>query len=767
VSTASGTSRLRSFPPHIRRLAIGLLFVALAAVWLAVEFIDSPQDERVLGQTGDIYAYVLPMTEYAFASLREGRLPLWNPYQLCGMPFLATYVVGVFYPPHLLYLLVDPALGLEILVVLHLALAGLGAAGLARILGAGPLGSLAAGITFMWSGTMAWLASVPPIQLVFCWMPITLLCIERMIRGLRWAFIGLALTVAMQNLGGHPQFVVHNMLAAAAFALVRLGSLACSEGPGMAIRRGLELLACVAAGLLLAAPQLLPTLELAQRSERAPGSLGAGLPGPGGALAAASSVLRGNRAVLLGTLPWLALGLGIGARRLRLPFWFALGLGTLAILLVSGGPLYAAWVATPVGGLFRAAGRFLTLLALAAALLAAVTVTRLEDWLALTRRALWSRPAWWAGLALAAAWLGWILSEGERPPWLGAVFALLLIYGAVSGPALRRTVLLAIVVCQGAQLFLAPEQRSPRPIVHPDIFERQAAFLDELGRRAGLERTFLSRRYVLKPSLTLKQGMLRRIHTISDYDPLIPARHSRVIRRLSGRLPNDMTGGMLSLGPKANWTWLDLMSTRFFVVPFGSHELQHLLEASRKPDPDVRLASLEHPPPAGSAAVFESEAALPRAYFVPRARVLSNPAAVLRTIEAPAFEPRSEVVLELAAGATPPEVGNARGSVEILGYEPERVELVVESDGPGLVVLTDSFFPGWRARAGDRELPIHRANFLFRAVAVEAGRSRIVFEYRPKSVRLGLALGAAAAAGLIAAALRMRSIGPRRPAATE
>jgi hypothetical protein len=543
------------------------------------------------------------------------------------------------------------------------------------------------------------------------------------------------------------------MLAAAAFALARLGSLACSEGPGMAIRRGLALLACVATGVLLAAPQLLPTLELVQRSERAPGSLGPALPAPGGPLAVAASALRGNRAVLLGTLPWLALGLGVGARRLRLPFFFALGLGTLAILLVSGGPVYAAWTATPVGGLFRAAGRLLTLLALAGALLAAIAVTRLEDWLALSRRALWSQPGWWAGLALAAVWLAWAASEGERPVWLGVVSALLLAYGAVSGPALRRAALLGIVVCQGAQLFLAPEQRSPRPIVQPEVFDRQAALLDELGRKAGLERTFLSRRYVLKPSLTLKQGMLRRIHTTSDYDPLILARHSWVIRRLSGRRPNELTGGMLSLGPRANWAWMDLMSTRFFVVPFGSHELQHLIVASRTPGSGIRLASLEHPPPPGFAAVFESDAALPRAYFVPRARVLDDPAAVLRALEDPAFDPRSEVVLELAPGEPPPEGGDAQGSVEILGHEPERVELVVESDGPGLVVLTDSFFPGWRARIGDRDLPIHRANFLFRAVPVAAGRSRIVFEYQPTSVRLGLALGAAAAAGLIATAL--------------
>jgi hypothetical protein len=211
---------------------------------------------------------------------------------------------------------------------------------------------------------------------------------------------------------------------------------------------------------------------------------------------------------------------------------------------------------------------------------------------------------------------------------------------------------------------------------------------------------------------------------------------------------------------------MDLMSTRFFVVPFGSHELKHLFEASRKPGSAVGLAALEHPPAAGLAAVFESDAALPRAYFVARARVLKDPAAVLRAIEAPAFDPRSEVVLELAPGNAPPEVGDSRGSVEILAHEPERVELLVESDGPGLVVLTDSFFPGWSARAGGQELPIHRANFLFRAVPVPGGRSRIVFEYRPTSVRLGIALGAATAAGLIAAAVRMRSVETRRPAAT-
>jgi hypothetical protein len=91
-----------------------------------------------------------------------------------------------------------------------------------------------------------------------------------------------------------------------------------------------------------------------------------------------------------------------------------------------------------------------------------------------------------------------------------------------------------------------------------------------------------------------------------------------------------------------------------------------------------------------------------------------------------------------------------REDCKIVLSEPTRVELDATLVRPGLVVLTDTFAPGWVAylRSADespavqREVHIHRTNRVFRGVVVPAGRHLLRFEYQPVSFYLGAAVSA-------------------------
>ena len=76
-------------------------------------------------------------------------------------------------------------------------------------------------------------------------------------------------------------------------------------------------------------------------------------------------------------------------------------------------------------------------------------------------------------------------------------------------------------------------------------------------------------------------------------------------------------------------------------------------------------------------------------------------------------------------------------------YAPERVRLRTEGERPGIVVLTDAFYPGWEAQVDGARAPILRANLGFRAVAVPAGPHEIEMRYRPASFRRSAALALA------------------------
>jgi hypothetical protein len=148
--------------------------------------------------------------------------------------------------------------------------------------------------------------------------------------------------------------------------------------------------------------------------------------------------------------------------------------------------------------------------------------------------------------------------------------------------------------------------------------------------------------------------------------------------------------------------------------------------------------------------VYRNPHALPRAYRVARAR--PAPPTLSRTLQrlaSPRFDV-GEVALvdplpETLAGA---EGRPAGGETEIVRYEPEHVIIRTQGDAPGLVVLSDLYYPGWQATVDGETVPILQANGVFRAVAVPAGTSTVTFRYRPASFIAGWALAAVAAMGL-------------------
>src|SRR5258708_39311367 len=75
------------------------------------------------------------------------------------------------------------------------------------------------------------------------------------------------------------------------------------------------------------------------------------------------------------------------------------------------------------------------------------------------------------------------------------------------------------------------------------------------------------------------------------------------------------------------------------------------------------------------------------------------------------------------------------GGAEIVRYDPENVALTVTTNSGGFLVLSDLFYQGWKAFVDDHEVPIYRANYLFRAVPLDPGSWFVRFEYHPASFR--------------------------------
>ncbi|MEA3334522.1 MAG: YfhO family protein [Chloroflexota bacterium] len=259
---------------------------------------------RVLA-TGDAFTYFLPYRDFANASLREGNLPLWNPYLFLGVPFLANPQTAVLYPPHWLFIGIEPAKSLIASVVLHLWIAGLGMViYLRRVAGLRWVPALVGGLLFALSGYLG--AHVGQVNQVSAaaWLPWLLWLLEEA-TGNRWrqvggvdhtiesvpginlfALAGLALVIGIQLLAGHSQASFINLVGTGIAALWP-GIVALGAWAGRRIQKkpapfsttafketGVRLVVLASAvilGLLISAVQLLPTLQLTGQSVRSAG----------------------------------------------------------------------------------------------------------------------------------------------------------------------------------------------------------------------------------------------------------------------------------------------------------------------------------------------------------------------------------------------------------------------------------------------------------------------------------------------------------------
>ncbi len=213
----------------------------------------------------DALAQYYPWRLFAARQLQAGHIPLWNPHQFSGAPFLANGQSAIFYPLHLPFWLCDVAWAFGFSAFLHTLLAALGTYALLQFWNCSRWSSVLGAIAFAFCGYLTSWIMLPTLANTAAWLPLCIWLFERgvsqdgRLRGASAIPLGTALACAL--LAGHAQvfFYILVALALRAFFLQRrLHSLA-----------GLAMSGFWCVGLC--AIQILPTLELARLGHRAGG----------------------------------------------------------------------------------------------------------------------------------------------------------------------------------------------------------------------------------------------------------------------------------------------------------------------------------------------------------------------------------------------------------------------------------------------------------------------------------------------------------------
>ena len=157
-----------------------------------------------------------------------------------------------------------------------------------------------------------------------------------------------------------------------------------------------------------------------------------------------------------------------------------------------------------------------------------------------------------------------------------------------------------------------------------------------------------------------------------------------------------------------------------------------------------------NPPTKGTQEVSIEElsmAPLPRAFLVHDYQVLPLEE-VPDAMKHWRFDPRQTVILEESPGGIEPAAGFlASGSATVVSRKANKVSIMTESEREAILVLTESYYPGWQAEIDGKRAPILKADYVFRAVSLSPGAHTVVFKFRPATFLIGSALSCA---GIIA-----------------
>lgn len=692
--------------------SVAFLAAVLAGFWIVHVHLAPPPPAP--HSIHDITRYFHPSMVYMHDEYRAGRLPLWNPHQMAGMPFLATHIAGPLYPPNvILLMLLAPARAIEAHAVLHLLLAGVFSALFLRRLGLGLAASLAGATAYMLSGALLALFYSVAYVSTCTWLPAVLWATHGLVNEgrPRWALF-LAGALAFAFLGGHAQAFLYEAQLGAAWAVVALVLGPRPAGSarvlGLAIASGAVLLGLVSV-------QLLPTLEMLENVPRAVQGLSVEEAGDFGILP--DELLSGLRgagtrfAVTLFSLPLLVLGLFDRSRRREWSFFAVAALLAGLFALGSRTPVFALYYALPAGDLFRFPYRVDFVYAFCVSVLVGIGVQGAET---LARR--------------------WRPGDARIPAVVGAILA-----GAVA-----------------VELAAPGRLKHALPVPPPETRGVPAELLGTLEKRWGEGRVFIENFGNYHTSeLPYLLGMMNGGFVVPTYEPMVPGAYADYFGQ--GRLWRGFVN-VVPVTPLFSWTrttrvsdfaegglarLLDLMSVRYYVAHDG-HAKRRFRELRA-----VAGGAVER---RGPTRVVERASALPRAYVVYRQRVEPDPERARRLVQMPRFDPhRAVVVAEEIPGVSdePRGLGGERASVR--SYAGEEVVIDARCRADCLLVLTDLDHPGWEAEVDGEPAAIHRVNGLFRAVRLPAGEHRVVQRYRPRSFRLGAAISLGTVAFLCAA----------------
>lgn len=677
-------------------------------------------------------------------SVKSKKIPLWTPYLSNGYPIFAEGQTGILYPINIVLALLPSHMALNYSIIIAYILAGIFTYLYARSLNQSKFSSLIAAVIFMFSAFFITRIKHVNLIAVSAWMPFLFYTTRKLFldKKIVYAVLG-GIGIAMQFLAGHPQMAYYCLFIFIIYFLFEFFLAAKKTGfvetlPGSIFAIFLTL----TIGLGLSAIQTLPTFELTGQTERLEYSFETATSypfHPKNLLTFISPYYFGNPALgsyredirltgifwenssYIGLLPviliiWVIISVIKNFIRKKennmyIIFFIILSLFSLVLMLGKFTPVFEIlWKNLPGFQLFRFPTRFNLFLILSLSVLAGIGAEFLLK--KLEHLKLNPNPK---------------NDEEFRFNW------------PLKTWQTQGLICFVIII----DLFVFGKSY----IATTDIsrFNQKPKSIELIKKDKELFRIWSTTQYMESPYQTL--GWKNNLNPVLAMHEAIPP-NNNVFYNLQSFSDRPWFEGGLNFKRRNNLERY-LMGEEADMFQLGKilgiANVKYLLTFSEIQNSEFPLAKEV---PLGKEygiklKIYKNLQLMPRIYYVPEAKVIQKEEKLFEELTSPSFYPVKTVLLEkspkkqlISYGGV---VDNFRkeNKLKIEKYLSDEVIINADLKEDGFLVLSDSFYPGWKATVDNKEKEILPANYLFRALEMKKGKHRVRFFYNPLSFKIG------------------------------
>lgn len=666
--------------------------------------------------TSDLMNDRYPVRVEMGRNLKEGHLLLWTNLIYCGFPLQANPESGILYPFNIiLFGLMPASLAFNISLLLKFFLAAFFLLLYLRLIGINLWAALIGSVSFSWCGFVIGHIRHLNTHDAIIWIPLLLFALEKyhLSHKIGWIAIS-SVIIGVQFLAGQPQISYYTILLTIAYFLWR----EFFNYPTFKLKaKALILLALlIILGILIGLAQILPTYELTKFSERSGGvsfqfatQYSYYLPDlltffypfinghPGKATYKVNGIFWEDYGYV-GIIPiifaFLAVFFTIKKNKYT-RFFLALLVISFILMLGEKGILYnILFRVVPGMNYFRFSNRFIVFVDLSLAILASVSISHLIN-----------KRKYLAYIFLIITVVDLFYMQRQLNP----------LVNREDWEEIPKT---AKIIRQDKSLYRIFSIGGVES--HIASYELASGWLGDLT-------PYIQQREMLQPSSNILYG-------ISSADGYINLAPKHVI---------DLWGNDKQLGIIHRTAQLDsynqrLIVTKAFKNIIDAFNVKYIISLWKLSDAHYQLIAS----PLGFY-LYLNPSALSRVFLVPNAIKMSDMDAYSALV-AGLLDLRNTVILHNYEGWIPNTANRfvdlPIGEIIVQHYSQQFIKIKVKANNDCWLVLSDTYYPGWKAKVDEAETKIYRANVNARAIYISKGHHDIIFNYEPLTFKIGLAI---------------------------